>query len=922
LGPDVSVETSKTKMASEDILDDILGWNPHDELGTLSRGTIQERVDQVEKIIREDEIPTRQKNFLKKWKKNAKTFLTRNQAATSSPSGMKDDDPESQLLEEVDSDGSESSEDFVVDSDDGGSRYRRRRPPSEEDDSDPSPPRRGARKSRKPRNPVRDLSGDEEEDQNTYELKFVFGRTKLSDGWYHKKAEEFESHDILNVAKVSMVQLQTQKRLFRDVLRDLVHDGKVLPCGENKIDLNRTQNSQLDELKNTVVPVETVDACVNKLDGRSLGSTQFEFIANAFDQFANSNSSMRKAKITIAKLVKTSAEGWLHHKGDGSESLKLIRFKTLEELESNAAAASERSATRVETASAAGWSNGSQASTLPTEGADRLIPPCLRGTPLSGVNADISNVPINDNLFWRDWKGMAPHSDRRHLFNVNHYTYHINENELLSKNVLLPSTRHALDIYAAGQEILHRFILGVVRKMAMKYPHLQPTVELIEDLGTRTTSLTAVCSKHRVVNPTMLTHYCNSVNVDVHIGAIAMELFMDAHYQTGVKNVFTSYADLLYEEIDLSKGLLAWFQKYRKDWVELGSSNPFERMMKPGGQGRKIDNKFEDEFFILYFKSAAEDLQSKLIGSTHEVIFQLFYQELDDCLTVQDILNLITKYHSKGSFQPEAGAGVTLSVSGSNHNIASSSSSSKTQSQSSNSGGIDLKAKSKEVLDTMKNLGLDATNLMIMCNGVMIPKGRWDMAVYGLLPPHIKSHITLLRKYGLDNGVSGVGLTNNMNPPMPLIPKKDKRKREVDVSSASSSLTSQSSNPEAVIAQLRADVARLQSVNTRLVSPSGTVYPSAKTLAVIPPVVPSNTQFNTTGGGKGMGKGKGKGKGADRGSAGKGGKGGRGFQRPSLAPIPPSQPVIEPIPEWGWELFEDGGYYLVRTSSAPHSRTT
>jgi hypothetical protein len=222
----------------------------------------------------------------------------------------------------------------------------------------------------------------------------------------------------------------------------------------------------------------------------------------------------------------------------------------------------------------------------------------------------------------------------------------------------------------------------------------------------------------------------------------------------------------------------------------------------------------------------------------------------------------------------------------------------------------------------MKNLGLDATNLMIMCNGVMIPKGRWDMAVYGLLPPHIKSHITLLRKYGLDNGVSGVGLTNNMNPPMPLIPKKDKRKREVDVSSASSSLTSQSSNPEAVIAQLRADVARLQSVNTRLVSPSGTVYPSAKTLAVIPPVVPSNTQFNTTGGGKGMGKGKGKGKGADRGSAGKGGKGGRGFQRPSLAPIPPSQPVIEPIPEWGWELFEDGGYYLVRTSSAPHSRTT
>jgi len=895
-------------MASQtDDLTTLFGWDIHEPLANSDLKTLNSRIEQVDTFV---SVGTHKKfnKILKEWLKKASAHVKMETKRQEELSKAKDD-------EQSPSEDDES--DFVEDSEDDDTlkrKLRRERREKERRSYTPSPEDQN-----------KDGRRNAEEYDPTYTQKYVFERKLLDDKWKDSKVEDYPPNEIKNIARVSSVILQSapnKKLFFKDGLKDLVHDGKLEPCLVNREELNKFQSTQLDELKGTTVTENFVDSCVGVLDGGSFGQQQYEILQTQFDLYANANSFMGKHKLFFQKLTKLTLEGWLAHKGNESLMLQQIRYATADEIERSDSVSNETSSSSsrgVQAMNSQQWSGEAKHKKDPfrvdSDGGDLRTPQSLRNTPLGGALIGLSNVATNDRLYWREWADSIASDMKMHLYNLNLYTFDLNQDALLSTNVLPAPTRHSIEIYAAGQDILYRFILSISKKLALKYPNLQPTVVIIEELASKPDSIALTCSKSKVVTPTVMTHYSDSVGFDIHIGVRALELLISAHYQTGLRKVVVAYSDLIRETIDLDKGLFVWYQQYLKDWRDLQSSDPFHtRGTQRDGNALGVYDKLEDGFFVLIFKANAEELRNQLLGTTNEVTFQLFYRELMQCNIIPDITTLIKKYHAEGSFQPTGKS--TYTASGSNHQPSNSNSSSSRSAE-------ELNTVSHRLSDHIKSTGLNPQDYMTNCGGVMILTQRLPPTIYSALPSEFKDLIPKLRRIGINHGL----IQASIPLPIPQDREKESKKRNAHDMSSTSTLSSSSNeiNYKKEHAKLASKLKKLEDEKaesvrrnneTKFVKPTAA---STFNVAIAPPVPASTpTDSTTNSGGKGKGKGAGKGKGGK----GKGRKGGKGDganvnqAKGGKGNMPPPNAV----PRETWELYN--GEWYVKLSSGEWVKTS
>jgi hypothetical protein len=818
--------------------------------------------------------------------------LPRNTLTPASYSRGNDDSGDSDAEKSEDSDGSLSP--------DEGNRYRINRMDAQDDSgSDSEWTEAKSKKNRKRKGDRRRNDSDSGEEgeartsgrhpKTTYDRKFIHSGELIDDSWVDATLSDAE-HCSAYAAMTSSAKLQNARSKFMKTTRYLVQDGViVVPESSSTMQgYDQNQNKQIQGIIGATIPTELVDSLIESMDGSVFGASQYEQFQQKVDKWLKEN--VKTSQPTTNKILKLTLEGYLQSLGQFSTFMKDIRWKSADELKNGISKVYDKGAS--DTKNTIGkWSNSAQASSSSSSSSATLkkqlskdvnstTPACLIGTPMAGNLHSCGNVPPSDMLFWRDWNQSLNDHEKLALLLIHEDSFAKHQTQFMSTNLLSSTVRCHIELYAGYQRLMHNLILQMTTKLSLKYTHMLPTVTALQKLGEDTPSLDDQCMHSKVVPPTLLSKYAHVTSHNVHLGAMAFDIFLKAHHQTGKMRTLDKFAKILTKSMNLDEGLLAHFQNTRREYLEFASTRPFEN----SGRDRTppVTVQIDDSLFIWYYKGAAEDLLNKLSGS-ELVQFQLFYKEVVELTTIDEIGNLVEQYHGRSCFLPTGRAD--------------------TFAAGSYGGGAPPVEHS---ISELKNFGdlveqalleADVEDPMFLYKGVKIPKNQVPNSIYKDLTMETKAMVKTLRIYGNEalraRGVQAAALkkseTANNN-------KKIKVSSPQPTPSASSSSSSTQPLLQAEMtkqmSQQIANAVRQQVANALKASlptaTTGSNPPEAITAAAAAapanvPAAPMNPNSSNTkkgdgkGGGKG-GKGAGSngGKGNGKGGKGKGGKGGKG----------------------------------------------
>jgi len=786
---------------------------------------------------------------------------------------------------------SEISED---DSQDGGNRYKKKGATKSDSDSDGSGFIEVRRKSRKRRGHDTDSNSSTENETRvkfdlgspkaTYERKFIYKGELMADNWADANLSQAE-HCSTYAAMVSSAKLQSMsKTKFMKVIRFLVLDGEIIvpetSLTERSFDQNQTKAIQ--EIIGTTIPIELVDSLTDSMDGSVFGAAQYEKFQQKTDKWLKEN--VKLSSPTTNKILKLTQEGYLQSIGQLPQFFKDIRWKSVDELRYGSSNTADQGAS--DTKNTIGkWANNVQTSSSSSSSSvipkkqskdmNSTTPLCLLGTPMSGNLHSCGNVSTSDMLFWRDWNQTLNKEEKLALYMIHVDSFVKHHNSFMSTNLLTASNRYNIALYAGYQRLLYDLILQITTKLSLKYPHMIPTVTDIQKLGEETPELDDLCMKSKVVPPSLLSKYAHVTSQNVHLGAMAFDVFLKAHHQTGKKRTMDKLARILTKPMVLEGGLLAHYQDTRREFVEFASTRPFENSGRDTAPPVTIQ--IDDSLFMWHYKGEAEDLLNKLSGS-ELVQFQLFYKELVELNTVDEIGNLVEQYHRNGIFLP-TGRGDTFaagSYGGGQPPVERSLS--------------ELKSFGEEVERALLEAGVEEP--MFLYKGIKVPNSVTSNSVFQGLTSELKMMIKSLRHFGVDAYKERkiqkdlqAASTSTLKKGEPANNnKKIKTSSPQPTASASLGNSSVKSLSQAEldkqIKQQIAQAVKLQVDKALKAQSAGVTTATTAAAQATAPATPMNPDSSNTKtkNGKGDGKGGGKGgKGAGgKGGDGKGGKGGKG----------------------------------------------
>ncbi len=481
---------------------------------------------------------------------------------------------------------------------------------------------------------------DDDEPVATYERKLTFGGELMADSWVDSNLSDAE-HCSVFAAMSSSAKLQSIRTKFTKTIRHLIMDGKIIFPEDFKeqVGFDQSQIRSIQEVAGLTIPTGLVDVLIEQMDGSVFGASQFEQFQQKLDKWFKEN--VKLSQPTTSRVLKLTLEGYLQSIGQFLTDMTNIRWKSVDDLKYGSSKAPGKGTSGTQN-TIEKWSNsGSKASSSSSSSSaipkkqlskdmNSTTPPCLLGTAMAGTNHGCGNVPISDMLFWRDWNQTLNNEERLALLLIHANNFEENQDALMSTNTLTATVRCHIELYAGFQRLLYDLILQVTTKLSLKYPHMLPTVTAIQKIGEETLPLDDQCMQSKVVSPTLLSKYANITASNIHLGAMAFDIFLKAHHQTGKMRTLDRFAKILTKSMTLDEGLLAHFQNARREYVEFASTHPFEnsgRVKTP-----PVTVKIDDSLFIWYYKGAAEDLLNKLSGA--ELIqFQLFYKEVVELTT-------------------------------------------------------------------------------------------------------------------------------------------------------------------------------------------------------------------------------------------------------------------------------------------------
>jgi hypothetical protein len=721
----------------------------------------------------------------------------------------------------------------------------------------------------------------------TYERKFTHGGELMADSWANSNLSDAE-HCSVFAAMASSAKLQSIRSKFMKTVRYLIMDG-VIVCPESFKEQSGFDQSQIKSIQEVVgltIPTGLVDMLVEFMDGSVFGASQFEQFQQKLDKWFKEN--VKLSQPTTNRVLKLTMEGYLQSIGQFQTEMTNIRWKSVEELKNGSSKASGKGASDTKN-TIEKWSNsGSKASSSSSSSSaipkkqlskdmNSTTPSCLLGTPMAGNLHGCGNVSIFDMLFWRDWNQTLNNNERLALHLIHANSFKENQDALMSTNVLTATVRCHIELYAGFQRLLYDLILQVTTKLSQKYAHMLPIVTAIQKLGEETLPLDDQCMQSKVVHPTLLSKYAEVRAHNIHLGAVAFDIFLKAHHQTGKMRTMEKFAKILTKSMNLDEGLLAHFQNARREFVEFASTRPFENSGRD--ETPPVTILIDDSLFIWYYKGAAEDLLNKLSGS--ELIqFQLFYKEVVELKTVDEIGNLVEQYHSRSCFLPTGRAD--------------------TYAAGSYGGGPPVKRSHSELVkfgdeveQALLETGMD--DPMIIHKGVKIPKQQIRPAIFNELDAAVKGMIAELRIFGHDAlRMQREQRRSDSSGPLPMSESANNNKKikvsfqqpKSNSSTSSSSSSEQSLAAEELAKKMAQQAQQLkqqqQQINELMKSQksvkAGTKAVEAITAAAsaspaaATPTTPDSSNTKTKGG-KGDGKGGGKGGKGGKGDGGKGGKG-------------------------------------------------